>query len=174
MADSTDVSTDEGGLYLARREDLATRHMVGGAADARRTPDLVLTALDRAVARIAPRRGSYTIQTGAARTPPPPTRPGWRYGLTASMSRQGPWGDHACIESWHRLLKRDGVSLSHCRTRAAARTALFASIEGFYHRRRLPSAVGYRTPQEAVVAERTAQAMHSPFAAVHDLDISPR
>ncbi len=37
MADITDVATDEGWLYLATREDLAIRPIVGGAVDARMT-----------------------------------------------------------------------------------------------------------------------------------------
>ena len=53
-ADSTSVPTDEGWLSLARREDLAPRQSVDGAAAARMTQDLVLTALARAVARHRP------------------------------------------------------------------------------------------------------------------------
>jgi len=43
MVDITYVPTDEGWRYLARLEDLATRPMVGWAADARLTQDLALT-----------------------------------------------------------------------------------------------------------------------------------
>lgn len=39
MADSPDGATDAGGLSRARLEDLATRQIVGGAVDARMTPD---------------------------------------------------------------------------------------------------------------------------------------
>lgn len=42
--------------------------------------------------------------------------------------------------------------LPHFRTRAA----LFEYIEIFYHRQRLHSALGYRTPQEAAAAYLTA------------------
>jgi putative transposase len=41
-ADISDVATDEGGRYLARLEDRATRPIVGGAVDARMTQDLVI------------------------------------------------------------------------------------------------------------------------------------
>jgi len=57
-----------------------------------------------------------------------------RDGLTASMSRKGNCWDNACIESWHSLLKKELVYLSHFRTRAEARTALFDYIAVFYHR----------------------------------------
>ena len=39
MADIPDGATDEGWLYLASLEDRATRQIVGGAVDARMTPD---------------------------------------------------------------------------------------------------------------------------------------
>ena len=157
MADITYVPTDEGWLYLASLEDLATRQIVGWAADARMTQDLVLTALDRAVTRHRPPAGvlhhsdrgsqyaAYAYQARLA-----------RYGMTASMSRKGNCWDNACIESWHSLLKKELVYLSHFRTRAEARTALFEYIEVFYNRQRLHSALGYRTPQEAAVAALTA------------------
>ena len=69
---------------------------------------------------------------------------------------EGHGWDNACIESGHRLLKTERVYLSPFRTRAAARTALVEYIEVFYNRRRLHSALGYRTPQEAAVAALTA------------------
>jgi putative transposase len=78
MADITYVPTDEGWLYLASLEDLATRPMVGGAADARMTQDLVLTALDRAVARQRPPAGVLPHADRGSQYAPTPTRPGWR------------------------------------------------------------------------------------------------
>ncbi len=157
MADITYVATDEGWLYLASLEDLATRQIVGWAVDARMTQDLVLTALDRAVARHRPPAGvlhhsdrgsQYAAAAYQARLA--------RYGMTPSMSRKGNCWDNACIESWHSLLKKELVYLSHFRTRAEARAALFEYIEVFYNRQRLHSALDYRTPQEAAAAARTA------------------
>jgi putative transposase len=156
-ADIPDVATDEGWLYLARLEDRATRQIVGGAVDARMTQDLVMTALDRAVARHRPPAGMLHhsdrgSQYAAA------AYPAWlaRYGMTPSRSRKGNCWDNACVESWHRLLKKEVVYLTHFRTRAEARAARFAYIAGCYHRQRLHSALGYRTPQEAAAAALTA------------------
>ena len=113
----------------------------------------MLTALDRAVARHRPPagvlhpsdRGSpYAAAAYPARLA--------RYGMTPSMSRKGNRWDKACIESWHRLLKKAWVYRSPCRTRAEARTALFEYIEVFYNPQRLHSALGYRTPQEMAAA----------------------
>jgi len=163
-ADIPGVAPDEGGRYLARLEDRATRPIVGGAVDARLTPDLVMTTLDRAVARHRPPagvlhpadRGSpYAAAAYPARLA--------RYGMTPSRSRQGHGGDTACIASWHRLLTKAWGYLTHFRTRAEARAARFAYIAGCYPRQRLHSARGYRTPQEAAAVALTASAMCSPF-----------
>jgi len=79
--------------------------------------------------------------------------------MTASRSRTGHGWDNACIESWHRLLKKALVHLSHLRTRAEARTALYESIAVVYHQQRLHSAWAYRTPpEEAVIAHRLSHA----------------
>ena len=153
----TYMPTDEGGLYLATLQDLATRPIVGWALEARMTQGLTMTALDRAVARHRPPAGvlphsdrgsQYAADAYQARLA--------RYGMTASMRRQGNCGDNACIESWHSLLKKELVYLTHFRTRTEARAALFEYIEIFYNRQRLHSALGYRTPQEAAVAALTA------------------
>jgi putative transposase len=57
MGDITSLGTDDGGLYLATREDLATRPIVGWALDPHMTQDLPLAARDRAVARHRPPAG---------------------------------------------------------------------------------------------------------------------
>lgn len=157
MADITYVPTDEGWVYLATLEDLATRQIVGGACASRMTPALTLTAPDRAVARHRPPAGvlhhsdrgsQYAAAAYHARLA--------RSGMTASMSRQGTCWDNACIEAWPSLIKKDCVYVHHFRTRAEARLAIFAHIEIWYNRQRLHSALGYRTPQEVATAARPA------------------
>jgi putative transposase len=157
MGDSTYVRTDEGWLYLATLEDLATRQIVGWALEPHMTQDLTLTALDRAGARHRPPAGvlhhsdrgsqyaAYVYQGRLA-----------RYGMVGSMSRKGNCYDNACIESWHSLIKQELIYLSHFHTRADARAAIFEYIEIFYNRQRLHSALGDRTPAEAAQALRPA------------------
>ena len=149
MADITSGATDEGWLYLASLEDLYTRKIVGWAAGPRMTQDLVLAALDRAVARYRPPAGllhhsdrgsQYAAHDYQARLD--------QYQMRGSMSRKGNCWDNACIESWHSLLKKELVYLSRFRTRAEATQAIFEYIEIFYNRQRLHSALGYRTPAE--------------------------
>ncbi|MGC8487521.1 MAG: IS3 family transposase [Clostridia bacterium] len=157
MADITYIATDEGWLYLATLEDLATRQIVGWALEPSMTQALTLAALDRAVARHRPPSGvlhhsdrgsQYAAHAYQARLA--------RYGMTSSMSRKGNGWDNACIESWHSVLKKELVYLSHFRTRAEATAAIFEYIEIFYNRQRLHSAVGYCTPAEAAQTTRSA------------------
>jgi transposase InsO family protein len=66
-----------------------------------------------------------------------------------SMSRTACRTDTAPMESYFHTLK---VELAHQRrrtTREQARRDLFAYIEGTYSRRRIPSALGYRTLEQA-------------------------
>ena len=53
------------------------------------------------------------------------------------------------MESLFAALKTEHVHQAQFHTRAEARAAVFEYIEAFYNRRRLHSALGYRTPAEA-------------------------
>ena len=57
--------------------------------------------------------------------------------------------DNAPMESLFAALKTEHVHQAQFHTRAEARAAVFEYIEAFYNRRRLHSALGYRTPAEA-------------------------
>jgi len=70
-----------------------------------------------------------------------------RLGLRRSMSRTGSCLDNAVAESWFASLKVELVDRAHYRTRAQARTAIFAWI-AWYNRFRLYSTRGYLPPME--------------------------
>jgi transposase InsO family protein len=70
-----------------------------------------------------------------------------RLGLRQSMSRTGSCLDNAVAESWFASLKVELVHRAHYRTRAEARTAIFAWI-AWYNRFRLHSTNGYLPPIE--------------------------
>ncbi len=155
MADITYIATDEGWLYLATLEDLYSRQIVGWAMGRRMTQDLVLRALDRAVHRHHPPAGLIHHSDRGSQYAATAYQQQWRaYDMVASMSRKGNCYDNACIESWHSLLKKELVYLQRFKSRADAQLAIFEYIEGFYNRRWLHSALGYRTPQEVATAAR--------------------
>ena len=62
------------------------------------------------------------------------------------MSRSGTCLDNAMAESCFATLKAELVPARMWPTRAAARTAVFAWLEVWYHRQRRHSALGYQPP----------------------------
>ena len=146
-ADVTYVRTWAGWLYLAVVLDLASRRVVGWALAPRLDRQLVLTALERALARRAPdagllhhsdrgsayASGDYQARLAAA-------------GIVCSMSRRGDCWDNAVVESFFATLKRELLSRGVWTTRAAAHGAIAEYIEGWYNIHRRHSALGYLSP----------------------------
>ena len=66
-----------------------------------------------------------------------------------SMSRTACCYDNAPLRIFFHTLKVELVHYRRWATREAARRDLFAYIEGYYNRRRIHSALGYRTPEQA-------------------------
>jgi len=62
------------------------------------------------------------------------------------MSRKGNVWDNAPMESFFNTLKVERVHRQKYQTRDEARSDFVNWIEGFYNRRRMHSALGYRSP----------------------------
>ena len=73
-------------------------------------------------------------------------------GIACSMSRPGDCYDNAAAESFFKTLKAELVHDEQYETHEEARVSIFEYIECWYNRRRLHSALGYRSP-EAFEAE---------------------
>jgi putative transposase len=69
-------------------------------------------------------------------------------GILQSFSRVGKPGDNSWSESFFANLKKEAVHWRHFQTRAEARQAIFAYIEGFYNTRRVQKRLGYLSPLE--------------------------
>ena len=69
--------------------------------------------------------------------------------IIQSMSRKGNCWDNAPMESFFGTLKTELVHHRKYPDRDTARRDLFAYIEGYYNWRRIHSAIGYITPQQA-------------------------
>jgi putative transposase len=65
------------------------------------------------------------------------------------MSRKANCWDNAPMESFFGTLKTELVHQCEYPDQHAARRDLFAYIEGYYNRRRIHSAIGYITPEQA-------------------------
>jgi putative transposase len=146
-ADITYVGTDEGWLYVAAIKDLFAGEIVGRSFGERMTTDLVVRALEQAVAARRPTpglihhsdRGSqycskqYRALLGENR-------------IRASMSRKGNCYDNAPVESFWGTLKTELVHHRQYATRAEAVREISEYIDLFYNRQRRQARLGYLSP----------------------------
>jgi len=150
VGDITYIPTWCGWAYLATVIDCHTKACIGWAiADHMRT-DLICDALDMAARNydLAARcifhsdRGTqYMSDQFAAHTA--------ALDIRRSVGRTGVCYDNALAESFNAALKVERVNRTQYPTLEHARRDIVQYIEFRYNRRRLHSALGYRTPQEA-------------------------
>jgi putative transposase len=148
--DITYIETDEGWLFLAVFLDVFTRKIVGHAMRDNLRTELVLEALDAAIARQAcattglvahsDRGVQYAANEFRDRLNESEMQP--------SMSRSGNCYDNAYVESFFKSLKTELVYQRKFRTRKEASQAIFEYIEVFYNRERLHSGIGYQSPAD--------------------------
>jgi putative transposase len=150
LADISYIPTEEGFLYRAAVEDLATREIVGWSMAAHLRAGLCVDALVMALQRRCPARGLIQHSDRGVQYASTPYRNVLeRHGIRASMSRRGDCLDNAPMESFFASLKKEHIHQAHFRTRDEAKAAVFEYLEVFYNRQRLHSAIGYCTPIEA-------------------------
>ena len=147
FGDITYVRTWEGWLYLAVLVDACSRKVVGWAlADHLRT-ELPLAALRMALATRRPApgliqhtdRGSQYLSAAYRAVLA-------EHQVRPSVGRPGTCWDNAVAESFFATLKTELVYRHAWPTHQAARTAIFAFVEGWYNRQRLHSTLGFRSP----------------------------
>lgn len=56
--------------------------------------------------------------------------------------------DNACIESFHSVMKKEEIYIHEYKDFEEANLAIFEYIESWYNRKRIHSALGYKTPQQ--------------------------
>jgi putative transposase len=147
VADITQQRTDEGWWYLAVVLDAFSRRIVGWSmADHLRT-ELVLDALDMAIAQRQPAAGLvHHTDHGCQYTSLAFGRRLQQAGLVASMGTVGDALDNAVAESFFATLECELLDRYDWPTRQALRTAVFDFIEVFYNRQRRHSTLDYHTP----------------------------
>jgi transposase InsO family protein len=149
VSDFTHIPTREGALYLAVVLDLCSRRVVGWSMQTSPDRELVLSALDMALAGRRPPKGLlFHNDRGTQYTCRPFQVTLREAGITSSMSRKGNCWDNAVVESFFASLKRELVDVTAWKTREDARADIFAYIETWYNRRRRHSSLGYLSPEE--------------------------
>ena len=148
VADVTYVPTAEGFLYLALVLDVFSRLIVGWAMADRLRSELVQQALQMAYAQRAPRDVIHHSDHGSEYTAIAFGTRCTQLGVRPSMGSVGDCFDNAMAESVFATLECEVLDRNHFQTRAQARRAIFAWIEGWYNRHRRHSSLGYLSPQE--------------------------
>ena len=147
--DITYIPTWEGWLYLATVIDIASRRVVGFALAEHLRTELVADALTNAVAARDPAPGViFHADRGCQYTSGDYATLADDLAVMLSVGRTGQCWDNALAESFFATIKRELLDTSSWPSRAAARTAIFDFIEGWYNLHRLHSSLGYRSPAE--------------------------
>jgi transposase InsO family protein len=149
VADITYIWTQQGWLYLAAVMDLFSRRIVGWYAAEHLRSSLAEQALKQALRLRRPGPGLLHHSDR-----------GFQYGSQAyrnllktakansSMSRKADCYDNAAMEAFWSSLKNELIYPQGPLSRTQTIGALFQYIEIYYNRRRLHSALGYRSPVE--------------------------
>ncbi len=149
VTDITYVWTSAGWCYVAAILDLYSRAVVGWSVDTSLETRLVTNALQMAVGRRRPSSGLvHHSDRGCQYTSAEYRDQLARMGVTVSMSRRGNCWDNAVAESFFSTLKRELLGRSAWSNPLQVRDAVFEYVEIFYNRRRLHSALDYKTPAQ--------------------------
>jgi transposase InsO family protein len=160
VADITYIRLRETFLYLAVVLDAHSRKAVGWELGDTLEATLAVAALQHALADRAVEPGivhhsdrgvQYACHDYVALLE--------SRGFLISMSRTGNPYDNAKAESFMKTLKSEEVYLRQYRDREDVRASIAHFIEQVYNRKRLHSALGYRSPE---IFEKEAAARHIP------------
>lgn len=148
--DITYLGTGEGWLFLATVIDLFSRRVIGWSVAAHMRTELVVDALDMAVAT---RGGTVNDVVFHSDRGSQYTSAGFgalcvSVGVTQSMGATGVCWDNAAAESFFGTLKRELAGRRRWATRADARRDLMRWIEGWFNTHRLHSSLDYNSPIE--------------------------
>lgn len=156
--DLTEIPTDEGKLYLATVEDLASRRMAGFALGEHHDAALARAALCMAAAT---RGGSvagviFHSDKGSEYSADAFGEVCAALGVTQSMGRVGSALDNAAAESFNSTLEWELLSRRHFATKEQARREVAGYVDRYNHRRRHSSAeMMAPAAYEQVLAERS-------------------
>jgi putative transposase len=148
VADITYIPTGAGFLYLAAVLDVWSRRIVGWAMATHLRTQLVVAALDMAIAQRRPTAVIHHSDQGCQYTALEFGRRCRDANVRPSMGSVGDCYDNAMCESFFATLECELLERVTLRTPAEARTAVFDFIEGWYNPTRRHSALDYVSPND--------------------------
>ncbi len=146
LADITYVPTLSGFLYLAVVLDVFSRRIVGWAMDSSLATELVLGALEMAIAQCRPEEVIHHSDQGSQYTSLAFGKRCRDAGIALSMGSVGDCYDNAMAESFFASLECELLDRTTFRNRAEAKTELFRWIEGWYNPHWRHSGIGHQSP----------------------------
>jgi putative transposase len=148
VADITYIRMLEEFAFLAVVLDAFSRRVIGWAMETHLRASLATSALQMAIAARQPAPGSliHHSDRGVQYACGEYTSILEAHGIEPSMSRVGNPYDNAKAESFMKTLKHEEVDGRDYRDLSQARDEIGAFIENVYNRRRLHSALAYRSP----------------------------
>ena len=146
VADITYIPTWAGFLYLSVVPDAFSRRIVGWAMTTTLHSQLVLDALNMALAARRPKDVIHHSDQGSQYTCIAFGKRCREAGVRPSMGSVGDAYDNAMAESFFATLECELLDRRTFKTQAEARMAVFEFIEGFYNPRRRHSSLGYLSP----------------------------
>ena len=146
VADITYVPTWAGFLYLAVVLDAFSRRVVGWSMATHLKTELVLAALNMAIAQRRPESVIHHSDQGSQYTALAFGSRCEQMGVRPSRGTVGDAYDNAMAESFFATLECERLDRRTYRTQAEARLDLFRYIEGWYNPHRRHSALGQQSP----------------------------
>jgi putative transposase len=146
VADITYVPTWAGFLFLAIVLDACSRKVVGWAMENHLRTELVLAAINMALAQRWPEGVIHHSDHGCQYTSFAFGKRCREMGVMPSVGSVGDAYDNAMAESFFATLECELLDRRSFQTQAEAKLAVFEFIEGFYNTRRRHSSLGYRSP----------------------------
>ena len=149
VADITYIRLAEEFVYLAVVLDAFSRRVVGWAVDERLDAGLAVAALRQALDLRQPAPGLvHHSDRGVQYASKAYVELLLEHSIEPSMSRAGNPYDNAKCESFIKTLKQEEIYTRQYRDRADLEAHIGEFIERYYNRRRLHSALDYRSPEQ--------------------------
>jgi putative transposase len=135
-----------GFMYLAMALDACSRKVVGWAMENHLRTELVVTAIDMALAQRHPQQVIHHSDHGCQYTSFAFGKRCREMGVIPSVGSVGDAYDNAMAESFFASLECELLDRRCFHTHAEAKLAVFEWIEGWYNTRRRHSSLGYLSP----------------------------
>lgn len=148
VADITYVPTWAGFLFLSVVLDAWSRKVIGWAMATHLRTELVLDALNMALAQRRPEGVIHHSDHGCQYTSIAFGLRCREAGVKPSMGSVGDAFDNALCESFFATLECELIDRRKFQTQVEARMAIFEFIEGWYNPHRRHSSLGYQSPNE--------------------------